>query len=170
MSDFIGNALANLVGTFVGAVLAILTAWAAARRQQRMSEIGRLQRLIDRIYRSRALTKVPQAVRRSTVLGEYERADLERVTGAVFIIRGLIEEAANTFDSRASAASVLDDMYVATLDYLNAIEVDDRDYVNELMRLREALLGGERRLKRLHPQLVLREPGGVGDRKRCEDT
>jgi hypothetical protein len=169
MSEFISDAAANLVGTFVGAGLALLTAWAVARRQQVASEISKLQRLIDRIYRSRALTKVPYAARRSANLDEYEIADLRRITGAIFTIRSLIEEAVNTFDSRAAAAPVLDDMYGATLDYLNAVEIDDRDYVNEVMRLREALLEGEMRLKQICPQLVLREPGGLGDRVQRKD-
>ncbi|WP_143590732.1 hypothetical protein [Thermoactinospora rubra] len=161
MDDFISNAAANLVGTFVGAGLAFLTAWAVARRQQALSEISKLQRLIDRIYRSRALRKVPRTAARSAELNEYERADCERVTRSIFTIRSLIEDAANTFNAGASTVSVLDDMYGATLDYLNAIEIDDRNYINEVMRLREALLEGERRLKQLHPKLVLREPGGI---------
>lgn len=170
MSEFVSDAAANLVGTFVGAGLALLTAWAVARRQQVIAEIGKLQRLIDRIYRSRALTQVSQSARRSAPLDECERADFRRVTGAIFTIRGLIEEAANIFDSRAPAALVLDDMYGATLDYLNAVEIDDRDYVNEVMRLRKALLEGEMRLKQMHSKLVLREPGGLGQRMRHEDN
>lgn len=34
MSDFASHALANLVGTFVGAGMTLLTAWLLARRAQ----------------------------------------------------------------------------------------------------------------------------------------
>ena len=49
----------------------------------------------------------------------------------------------------------------ATLDYLNAVEVDDRGYQHEVMRLRDALLAAQTHLRRLHRRLVPREPGGI---------
>jgi hypothetical protein len=162
MSEFASDAAANLIGTFVGAALAFLTAWLFARRQRTQSEIGKLQRLFDRIYRSRALTEYARTAPRAAALTELERLDSERITGAVFTIRSLIEDAANEFDARSPVVAVLDDMYGAVLEYLNAVEIDNRDYVNEVMRLRESLREGELKLKQLHPQLVFREPGGIG--------
>jgi hypothetical protein len=159
--DFLVDASANLLGTFVGAGLALLTAALVKRAEQRRSELTRLQRLIDRIYRSRALTQKPMTTQRVAQLSTEERGHFQRVTSSIFTIRNLIEEAAGTFHPKATAVPVLDDMYAATLEYLNAIEVDDRDYLNESMRLREALIAGEARLKRLHGSLVLRDPGGI---------
>jgi hypothetical protein len=159
--DFLVDASANLLGTFVGAGLALLTAALVKRAEQRRSEMSRLQRLIDRIYRSRALTSKPMTAQRVTPLDAEARGHFQRVTSSIFTIRNLIEEAAGTFHPKAAAVPVLDDMYAATLDYLNAIEVDDRDYVNESMRLREALIAGGARLKRLHGSLVVRDPGGI---------
>ncbi len=160
-TEFLADAAANLVGTFVGAVLAILSAWAGYRIKQSRDEIRKLQRLIDRMYRSRALRPKPLTSRRYTPLNTEERGHYQTVTSAIFTIRHLIEDAANTFSPKAKATPVLDDMYAAVLEYLNAIEVDDRDYLNESMRLREALVAAQARLKQLHAALVLREPGGI---------
>ena len=159
--EFLADAGANLVGTFVGAVLAIFSAWVGYRIKQSRDEIRKLQRLIDRMYRSRALRPKPSTPRRYTPLTAEERVHYQNVTSAIFTIRHLVEDAANTFSPKARAIPVLDDMYAAVLDYLNAIEVDDRDYLNESMRLREALVAAEARLKTLHRGLVIREPGGI---------
>lgn len=159
--DFLVDASANLLGTFVGAGLALLTAALVKRAEQRRAEMSRLQRLIDRIYRSRALTLKPTTSPRVAELSAEERGHFQRVTSSIFTIRNLVEEAAGTFHPKAPAVPVLDDMYAATLDYLNAIEFDNRDYLNESMRLREALIAGEARLKRLHRSLVVRDPGGI---------
>jgi hypothetical protein len=161
MIDFLSNTAANLIGTFVGVGLGLLTARAVTRREQGRAEVARLQRLIDRMYRSRALAPKPFTAPRTTDLDPAEQLHYDRVTRAIFGIRDLIEAAANTFDPRAKAAPVLDEMYGAVLVYLNAIEVDHRDYVNESMRLREALAQAAARLKKLHSSLVLREPGGI---------
>lgn len=161
MIDFVSNTAANLVGTFVGVGLGLLTARAVNRRTQSRAEVARLQRLIDRMYRSRALAVKPFTPPRIAELDANERLHYDRVTRAIFGIRDLIETAAGTFDPRAKAVPVLDDMYGAVLVYLNAIEVDHRDYVNESMRLRDALVQAATRLKKLHPSLVVREPGGI---------
>jgi len=161
MIDFLSNTAANLVGTFVGVGLGLLTARAVQRRAQTRAEVARLQRLIDRMYRSRALALKPAGPPRTTDLDPTERIHHDRVTSAIFGIRDLIETAAGTFDPRAKAVPVLDEMYGAVLTYLNAVEVDRRDYVNESMRLREALRQAAAKLKHLHSSLVLREPGGI---------
>jgi hypothetical protein len=161
MIDFFSNTAANLVGTFVGVGLGLLTARVVTRREKARTETARLQRLIDRMYRSRALAIKPITPPRTADLDQGERLHYDRVTRAIFGIRDLIEAAANTFDPRAKAVPVLDEMYGAVLVYLNAIEVDHRDYVNESMRLREALSMAAAKLKKLHASLVLREPGGI---------
>lgn len=160
-SEFLTEAGANLVGTFVGAVLAIVSAWVGYRIKQSRDEVRKLQRLIDRIYRSRALRPKPVTERRYTPLSAEERVHHQYVTSAIFTIRHLIEEAANTFSPKAKATAVLDDMYAAVLEYLSATEADERNYLNESMRLREALAAAEVRLKAIHRGLVLREPGGI---------
>lgn len=159
--QFLADAVSSLVGTFVGTALTVLATWIGFRVSQARNETDKLQRLIDRIYRSRALVAKPTTARRFAPLSEEERAHQQRVTSAIFTVRHHIEDAANTFRPRAKAVSVLDDMYVATLEYLTATETDTRDYINESMKLREALLAAEARLKQLHRGLVLREPGGI---------
>jgi len=161
MIDFLSETAANLVGTFVGVGLGLLTARSVTRRERARAETARLQRLIDRMYRSRALALKPFTPPRTTDLDQNERVHYDRVTRAIFGIRDLIEAAANTFDPRAKAVPVLDEMYAAVLVYLNAVEVDQRDYLNESMRLREALLAASVKLTKLHRSLVLKEPGGI---------
>jgi hypothetical protein len=160
MSDFLSNTAANLVGTFVGAALALLSAWAVARRERARAEVRRLQRLIDRIYRSRALVAVSNYPVQVDPLNQQE-GDFRRVTASVLTTRDLIGEIMDYLDPQRPAVTILDDMYAAALEYLNTTEIDSRDYINELMRLREELVDGEQRLHRLHPKLILREPGGA---------
>jgi len=159
MSDFWSNTAANIVGTFVGAALALLSAWAIAKRDQAHSEAQSLQRLIDRIYRSRAYRPVPTGPVQADPLNEAQQADFERTTASVLVTRSLIERAADSLDSKRKSVGVLDDMYVATLNFLNATEVNPRRYVHELMQLRQELISCEERLKQLHPKLTFREPG-----------
>jgi hypothetical protein len=161
MIDFLSETAANLVGTFVGVGLGLLTARTVTRRERARAETARLQRLIDRMYRSRALALKPTTPPRTTELDPNELVHYDRVTRAIFGIRDLIEAAANTFDPRAKAVPILDEMYAAVLVYLNAVEVNQRDYLNESMRLREALLAASVKLTKLHRSLVLREPGGI---------
>ena len=162
MADqFLADTVSSLVGTFVGTALTVLATWIGYRVQRARTESDKLQRLIDRIYRSRALAPKPVVARRYAPLTDDELAHQQRVTSAIFTVRHHIEDAANTFNPKAKALPVLDDMYAATLEYLNATEVDVRDYVNESMRLREALIAAEARLAKLHRGIVLREPGGI---------
>jgi hypothetical protein len=161
MSGFLGNTAANLVGTFVGAGLALLSAWAVARRERARAEVRRLQRLIDRIYRSRALVLVSDYPVQTDILDHLQQDDFRRVTASVLTTRDLIGEIIDFLDPQRPAAAILDDMYAAALKYLNTTEIDSPDYINELMRLREELVDGEQRLHRLHPKLILREPGGA---------
>jgi hypothetical protein len=159
MSGFWSNTVSNLVGTFVGAGLALLSAWYVATRDRARSEAQSLQRLVDRIYRSRAYWPVPIGPVRTHPLAADEQADFERVTASILITRALIEKAADSLDPKRKSVAILDDIYVAILKYLNATEVNAHDYVNESMRLREELVLGEQRLKQLHPKLILRLPG-----------
>ena len=161
MDEFVAESLASLVGTFVGTALTVLATYLGYRVRRARTEVDKLQRLIDRIYRSRALAPKGTTARRFTPLAGDEQSHQQRVTAAIFTVRHHIEDAANTFSPRAKAVPVLDDMYAATLEYLNATENDVRDYINESMKLREALIAGEARLKQLHGGLVLREPGGI---------
>lgn len=159
MSGFWSNTISNLVGTFVGAGLALLSAWIIAKRNQARSEVQSLQRLVDRIYRSRAYWPIPIGPERTNPLNVDEQADFERVTASMLITRELIEKAANSLDPKRKSIAILDDMYVAILKYLNATEVNACDYVNESMRLREELVLSEQQLKKLHPKLIFRAPG-----------
>jgi hypothetical protein len=159
MSGFWSNTISNLVGTFVGAGLALLSAWIIAKRGRTRSEAQSLQRLIDRIYRSRAYWPIPIGPVRINPLNADEQADFERVTASILITRQVIEKAANSLDPKRKSVAILDDMYVATLKYLNATEIDACDYVNESMRLREELILSEQQLKGLHPKLIFRAPG-----------
>jgi hypothetical protein len=162
MSNFLSNTASNLVGTFVGAVLALLSALAVARRERARSEAQRLQRLIDRIYRSRALK--PDRSRplvKDVSLSDDKKADLGRTTASVFITRDLIEEAANSIDPKRKSVAILDKMYVATLNYLDATEEKPSSYADGLMQLREELSSCEWQLRQLHPKLTFREPGSA---------
>ena len=161
MSDFLSNTTANLVGTFVGAGLAFLSAWAVSRRERARSELRRLQQVIDRLYRSRAFMPIPIGPVQTNPLNNRQQADFDRVTASIFITRKLIEEAANSLDPKRKSVVILDDMYLATLNYLNSTEINCCDYNNELMRLRAKLVSDEKRLKQLHPKLAFREPGSA---------
>src|SRR5262249_12941064 len=141
------------------------SAWAIARREQGRSEARRLQRLIDRIYRSRALKLVPTGPVQTDPLDEEQQGDFQRATASILVTRSLIEDSINFFDSKKDSITVLDEMYVATLNYLNVTERDPRTYNTELMRLRKELVTGEQRLKQLNPHLILREPGGADQRE-----
>lgn len=159
MSGFWSNTISNLIGTFVGAGLALLTAWIIAKRNRARSEAQSLQRLVDRIYRSRAYWPRPVGPVRTNPLNAAEQADFERVTASILTTRELVERAANSLDPKRKSVAILDNMYVAVLKYLNATEVNACDYVNESMRLRKELMSSEQQLQKLHPKLIVREPG-----------
>lgn len=89
---------------------------------------------VTNIERRPRASRLPE---RSRNRHDNEQMDFERVTASILITRELVERAANSLNSRRKAVAVLDDMHVAILKYLNVIEENSRDYVNESMRLRE---------------------------------
>jgi hypothetical protein len=161
MSDFWSNTAANLVGTFVGAGLALLTALVVSRRERKLSEIQRLRRLIDRIYYSRAFRPLMDPPEKVDPLDE---VDFKRTTDSVLITRRLIEDAANSVNPKRKSVEFLNSMYVAILYYLNETEEDPSSYQRELMRLRAELKEREQQLTQLYPQLTFKEPGGAEPR------
>jgi len=157
--DFWSNTVSNLIGTFVGAGLALLSAWGVAKRGRTHSEIAGLQQIIDRLGRSRAFVPDQGGVVRTAALNADEQAEFRRVMISVFILRDLIERVVNSLDPKRNSVKILNEMYIDILNYLNATEIDSCDYRNKLMQLRGELVDCENRLKNLHSKLTLHEPG-----------
>lgn len=157
MNDFVQNAGANLVGTFAGAALAIMTTWGLERRNARRNRVKYLQALVDRVYRSRALA--PGRARPSGALTAVEDVDFGRCAESVLITRERIRSASDELHQQPEVTRVLDDMYADCLAYLESSELDHAAYLEGLMFLRAELDDALGKLCSLVPSLIYRAPG-----------
>lgn len=156
MQDFVTNAGANLVGTFVGAALALLSAWWVRQRDRRASDRRELQSLITRLHRMRALVPVEDTRPRDTT-GEF-REDFARCNSSVLAAR---DRAAAVCDGLASSRGyAIADRFVGhCLDYLDGVDLDPDNYVALLMVLRARAFDVVRELVAALPELQPLEPG-----------
>lgn len=157
MGDFASNLVANLVGTFVGAGLAILSAWWLERRRTASRERRKLQALIDHLYGIRAIA--PNRSRADGPLRDAEREDKERCARSILATRDRIAAVRDDITVHTKAIPILDTMFSRCLTYLNAADDPPEGYVEELMGLRASLVGDLGQLTGVLPALTGREPG-----------
>lgn len=157
MNDFLLNTGANLVGTFAGAVLAIVTTWWFDKRRRRESQVAHLQRVVDRLHRSRALA--PGRGRAPGPLTDVESRDVDRCNLSVLEARERISAASEAWRGNVNVSDELDAMYVDCLHYLETVETDREGYVTHLRTLREALDSRVTNLAGVLAGIRYREPG-----------
>ncbi len=163
MNEFWLGVGSNIIGTFVGAGLALLTSFLVVRRGERKNDVRLIQAVVDRLYRSRAL-------RPGRVPGDYSLAavqeDQKRGTKSVLATRNRIALTSDELSTHSHAFDELDAMHLACLRYLNAIEEDPSHYVESLMELRSELEPWLRRLCDQTPGVQWREIGTADLRSR----
>jgi hypothetical protein len=162
MSGFWGNVIANLIGTFAGAGLALLSSWAITRRVARSNEAKLLQGTIDRLGRSRVFTHMD--IEHSGAISPEEEEDLRRSTESVLASRDYISRVITDLGIANPAVPILEEMHVACALYVRSIEEYPTEYVRALVDLRGVLLELERDLCRINTHLRLREPGEIAFR------
>lgn len=162
MDDFFGNTLANIIGTFVGAVLAIFSARQAERRQQRSADFNELQRVVDRLADARALTKFPKSSSpRTEPLAAHALEDEGRVRASVLTLRRMLGDAIHNISKNDPSIPHLGEMQGACSRYLNYVELHPRDYENAVQHLRDRLYAGIYAICRNDTILRIREPGST---------
>lgn len=163
MDPFWESVAANVIGTFVGAGLALLTSFFVVRHGETKSDLRLLQSLIDRLYRSRAL-------RAGQVENPFDspasRENERRSTKSVLATRDRIAHTWDEVSGHSQAFDELDRMHVACLRYLNDVQDDPSRYISSLMMLRGDLEAEVRRLCDHHPSLTWRELGAADLRSR----
>lgn len=136
MGGFWENVASNVIGTFVGAGLALLTSYLVVRHGEAKNDTRLIQGLVDRLYRSRALRPNRPPV-------DYElpeiREDQRRCTKSVLTTRNRIAFVSDELSTHSQAFDELDRMHVACLRYLNAVDDEPSRYVDALMELRAEL-------------------------------
>lgn len=136
MNAFWESVASNVIGTFVGAGLALLTSFFIVRHGETRNDLRLLQGLIDRLYRSRALRPNQVAVPFDTMeVRENER----RCAKSVLATRDRIAFTSDELSGHSDAFDELDRMHVACLRYLNDVEDDPSRYISSLMTLRSEL-------------------------------
>lgn len=161
MDGFLGNTLANVIGTFVGAALAIFSARYAEGRQKRSANFNELQRVVDRLADARALTKFPKSSPRTGPLSDYLRNDEMRVRSSVLNLRHMLGDALHNISKDDLSVRHLREMQGACSRYLNYVESCPGDYENAVQHLRDRLRAGTHAIFRNDMMLKLREPGST---------
>jgi hypothetical protein len=156
MTGFWADVAANLIGTFVGAGLALLSSWEVNRRAVRRKSSRSLQSVIDRLSRSRAFTHLPIETNNLTA---DVREDRERCTVSILNTREHIARVTSELSDWEPAEAVLEDMHGACALYLRSVENYPQGYVAALVDLREVLWALERKLGAIDPRLKLKRPG-----------
>jgi len=159
MDGFLSNTWANLVGTFVGAALAIFAARRAERRHRRSTDVNELQRVIDRLADARALTKFPKSRPRTHPLSASAQEDEARVRLSVLNLRQMLADALHNISKDDPSLGHLRDMQGACSRYMNYVEVYPSDYENAVQHLRDTVLIGLHAIVAINRRLELREPG-----------
>ncbi|HOC13986.1 MAG TPA: hypothetical protein PLL50_10430 [Propionicimonas sp.] len=136
MSAFWEGVASNVVGTFVGAGLALLTSFFVIRHSETRNDLRLLQALIDRLYRSRALRAGQLATAFDT---PDARENERRSTKSVLATRDRIAFTSDSLSGHSDAFDELDRMHVACLRYLNDVQDDPSGYIAGLMMLRSQL-------------------------------
>jgi hypothetical protein len=157
VNDFVSNAGANIVGTFIGAGLALVSSWWLQRRSAVRADRRHLQGLVDRLYRSRAIA--PGRSRTEGPLSELEVTDCERGTASIIATRDRTATVCDALTVLTGAIAPLERIYVHCLDYLDASTDDPSGYLEHLMELREKLQAEVDALVVVVPGLTGRELG-----------
>jgi hypothetical protein len=163
MTAFWESVASNIIGTFVGAGLALLTSFFIVRHGETRNDLRLLQGLIDRLYRSRALR--PNQVTLpfdSPEVRENER----RCAKSVLATRDRIAFTSDELSGHSDAFDELDRMHVACLRYLNDVEDDPSRYIGSLMTLRDELEPEVAALCARYGALRFREIGAADLRNR----
>lgn len=147
----------NLVGTVVGALLALVSAWWRRRLQQRRDDGRLLQNLVDGLHRKRAFRQVPVS---DDQLVEWDEEDLQRCVDSVLGARRCIEEAAARLSTSTEVRIAMGDMHSACNRWLRRTRRRPGSHVIVLMDLRARLLKLKGEIVDEHRKLTLREPGG----------
>jgi hypothetical protein len=155
--QFASDVAANLIGTFAGAVLALLSAWGLSRSAARRNEARLVQSAIDRLSRSRVFTHTGQD--RGPELSAAERDDLRRSTESVLASREYIARVIADLGLASRSVATLEEMHAACSRCLRAIEDNPAAYDREMVQLRDDLGGHAERMCRDNPRLTLRLPG-----------
>lgn len=155
MNAFWESVASNVIGTFVGAGLALLTSFFVVRYGETRNDLRLLQALIDRLYRSRAL----RAGQVATPFGSPESRENERrSTKSVLATRDRIAFTSDELSGHSDAFDELDRMLVACLRYLNDVQDDPSRYIACLMTLRAELEPEVQRLcdryRALQPRVI----------------
>ena len=158
MGTFWESVAANVLGTFVGAGLALLTSYLVLRHNETRNDLRLLQALIDRLYRSRALRAGQVAVLQGTASDEDNE---RRSTKSVLATRDRIAVTSDELSSHSDAFDELDRMHLACLRYLNTVQEDRVGYVGALLRLRSELEPEVLALCARYPSLHYREVGAA---------
>lgn len=165
MNAFWESVASNVIGTFVGAGLALLTTFFVVRHGETKNDLRLLQALIDRLYRSRAL-------RPNQVPGPFDaeaRENERRSTKSVLATRDRIAVTSDDLSGHSDAFDELDRMHVACLRYLNEVQDDPSRYIQSLMTLRSELAPEVEQLCARYRTLQWREIGAADLRNRTPD-
>jgi hypothetical protein len=158
MNAFWESVASNVIGTFVGAGLALLTSFFVVRHGETRDDLRRLQGLIDRLYRSRAL----RAHQVELPFDSPEARENERrSTKSVLATRDRIAFTSDELSGHSDAFDELDRMHVACLRYLNDVQEDPSRYIAGLMTLRGELEPEVERLCARYRALQYREIGAA---------
>lgn len=157
MSDFWSNLAANLVGTFVGAGLALISSHIATRNAARRAEAKRAQGIVDHISRARTFARTDYE--RSGPLSQAELDDLNRSTASILTIREHISRTLVEMRPVNPMIPILEDMFGACSLYLRSIEDDPSCYVRAIIDLRDALWQLETQIPQVNKSIVLWRPG-----------
>ena len=158
MNAFWESVASNIIGTFVGAGLALLTSFLVVRHGETRQDLRLLQGLIDRLYRSRALrSHQVELPLDSPAARENER----RSTKSVLATRDRIAFTSDELSGHSDAFDELDRMHVACLKYLNDVQEDPSRYIASLMTLRAELEPEVERLCARYRTLQYREIGAA---------
>ncbi len=163
MNAFWESVASNVIGTFVGAGLALLTSFFVVRYGETRNDLRLLQGLIDRLYRSRALR--PNQVEVQFDSPE-ARENQRRSTKSVLATRDRIAFTSDELSGHSDAFDELDRMLVACLRYLNDVQDDPSRYISSLMALRAELEPEVAGLCSRYPALQSREIGAADVRNR----
>jgi len=163
MGPFWESVAASVIGTFIGAGLALLTSFLVMRRQDTRNDLRLIQSLVDRLYRMRALRPDRPAV--DYGLPEVQE-DQKRCTKSVLTTRNRIAFVSDELSTHSQAFDELDAMHLACLRYLNSIDEDPSRYVQLLNELRAELRPPLERLCSETRGVILREIGTADLRSR----
>lgn len=156
-SEFWSNTGANLIGTFVGAALAIGGALFLERKSRTRAERLSIQALVDHAHRSRAFA--PASTGHSSMSDAHAGGDRQRCNLSVLNTRNRIGDVRDRVSNHSDALPILDQMYVDCLEYLERTELNPEGYGEELMNLRERLEARFEELSAVVPSLDVKSPG-----------